>query len=165
MSEMQHYIGVKEVKAKPMTKGEYNKYRGWEIPADEDPNDPGYLKDDGHGHIQWDPEEVFNRDFRLCNGMTFGLAIEALKKGLKVARKGWNDKNMFIVYMSPLYLPPYNTADTTRKVNDRTAKWIGEDTPLDSQGYFAMFTANKQWQPGWLAPQADMLAEDWMVAT
>lgn len=27
-----------------------------------------------------------------------------------------------------------------------------------------MYTAAKQWQPGWLASQADMLAEDWMYA-
>lgn len=95
--------------------------------------------------------------------MNFGEAIQAMKDGQKVAREGWNGKNMFIVYMPPLYLPPFNTADTARKVNDRTAKWIGEDAPLDSQGYFAMFTAQKKWQPGWLASQADMLAEDWQI--
>lgn len=95
--------------------------------------------------------------------MNFGKAIEAMKLGNKVARKGWNGKGMFIVYMAPLYLPPYSTTDTARKVNDRTAKWIGEDTPLDSQGYIAMYTAAKQWQPGWLASQADMLSEDWEI--
>jgi Protein of unknown function (DUF2829) len=26
-----------------------------------------------------------------------------------------------------------------------------------------MFTASKQFQPGWLASQADMLAEDWVA--
>lgn len=96
-------------------------------------------------------------------GMTFGLAIEAMKKGHKVARSGWNGKDMFIVLMSELYLPPYNTQGTHRKVNDRTAKWIGEDTPLDSQAYIAMFTAQKKWQPGWLASQADILSEDWII--
>lgn len=95
--------------------------------------------------------------------MNFGKAIEAMKEGKKVARQGWNGKGMFIVYMPSLYLPPYNTADTARKVNDRTAKWIGEDVPLDCQGYFAMFTALKQWQPGWLASQPDMLSEDWQI--
>ena len=95
--------------------------------------------------------------------MNFGQAIEQMKAGQKVAREGWNGKNMFIVYMSPLHLPPFSTADTARKVNDRTAKWIGEDTPLDSQGYFAMFTADKKWQPGWLASQSDMLSNDWNV--
>lgn len=94
--------------------------------------------------------------------MNIGQAIEVMKGGGKVAREGWIGKNMFIVYMSPLHLPPYNTEIIARKVNDRTAKWIGEDTPLNSLGYFAMFTANGDWQPGWIASQSDLLAEDWI---
>jgi len=47
----------------------------------------------------------------------------------------------------------------------RTARHIGVDTPLDSQPYIAMWTANGQWQPGWLASQADLLADDWIVVT
>lgn len=93
----------------------------------------------------------------------FGAAIHAMRNGMKVARAGWNGKGMYIVIMPALYLPPYNTQGTERKVNDRTAKWIGKDTPLDSQPYIAMFTAKGQWQPGWLASQADILAEDWFV--
>jgi hypothetical protein len=96
--------------------------------------------------------------------MNFGQAIELMKTGNKVCRTGWNGKGIFIVLMGPLNLPPYNTQGTDRKVNDRTAKWIGEDKPLDSQPYFAMYTAQQKWQPGWLASQADMLAEDWEIA-
>lgn len=96
--------------------------------------------------------------------MNFGEAIEALKAGQKVCREGWNGKGMYIVLMPGLKLPPYNTQGTERKVNDRTAKWIGEDAPLDSQPYLAMYTAQKQWQPGWLASQADILSDDWMIA-
>lgn len=95
--------------------------------------------------------------------MNFGDALLALKSEKRIARSGWNGKGMFIVMMPPLYLPPFNTQDTFRKVNDRTAKWIGEDKPLDCQPYIAMYTATKQWQPGWLASQADLFAEDWEV--
>lgn len=95
--------------------------------------------------------------------LSFSSALVELKRGQKVARDGWNGQGMFVVLMPALYLPPYNTADTARKVNDRTAKWVGEDAPLDCQPYFAMYTASKQWQPGWLASQADMLADDWFV--
>ena len=93
----------------------------------------------------------------------FGSAIDFAKKGKKVARKGWNGKGMFIVFMPELKLPPHSSQEPGAKVNDRTAKHIGEDTPLDSQPYFAMWTAAKQWQPGWLASQPDMLAEDWLI--
>lgn len=93
----------------------------------------------------------------------FGYALRLLKDGKACHRQGWNGKGMFIVLMPALYLPPYNTQDSARKVNDRTAKWIGEDTPLDCQPYFAMYTAQQKWQPGWFASQADMLAEDWSI--
>lgn len=95
--------------------------------------------------------------------MNFGEALESLKIGNKVARQGWNGKNAWIVMMPSLYLPPFNTQDTNRKVNDRTAKHIGEDKPLDSQPYIAMWTAQGQWQPGWLPSQQDLFAEDWSV--
>ena len=38
---MKRYIGTKIIKARPMTRGDYNDYRGWQIPADEDPLDEG----------------------------------------------------------------------------------------------------------------------------
>ena len=96
-------------------------------------------------------------------GLTFGEAIDAAKQGFKIARKKWNGKNMFVVYMEPLSLPPFNTADTFRKVNDRTAKFIGEDKPLNCQPYFAMYNAQEEWIPGWLASQSDMLDTDWFI--
>lgn len=94
---------------------------------------------------------------------SFGFALDALRSGHKVARAGWNGRNQWVVLMSALYLPPFNTQGTARKVNDRTAKWIGEDTPLDSQPYFALFNAQGKWQPGWVPSTSDCLAEDWMT--
>lgn len=95
--------------------------------------------------------------------MDFGDAIRAAKQGKKIARSKWNGKNMFVVYMEPLQLPPFNTQGTSRKVNDRTAKFIGEDKPLNCQPYFAMYNAQEEWVPGWLASQSDMLDDDWLI--
>ena len=95
--------------------------------------------------------------------MDIGLAIKYAKQGNKITRTGWNGTGMYVVLMPELYLPPYSSIDTIRKVNDRTAKHIGDDTPLDSQPYFAMFTSSKQWQPGWLPSQADLLADDYFI--
>jgi hypothetical protein len=108
--------------------------------------------------------EEESRPAIACIEGGFGWAIDEAMAGLKVRRKGWNGKGMYIVYMPPMHLPPFSTQGTDRKVNDRTAKYIGNDTPFDSLGYFAMFTADKKWQPGWLASQSDMLATDWEVA-
>ena len=63
------YTGTKQVYATPMTRLEYNQYRGWELPADENGADSGYLVEyidggkanhpDHHGCISWSPAEVF----------------------------------------------------------------------------------------------------------
>lgn len=93
-------------------------------------------------------EELFTFDF--------GNALLYMKKGMKVARKGWNGRNMWVVYMPPLFLDK-------DVINGRTKKHLGEGVDLDSQGYLAMMNAQGKWQPGWLATQSDVLADDWMV--
>lgn len=96
--------------------------------------------------------------------MNFGEAFQkAWDEGVAIQREGWNGKGQFVVVMPPLYLPPYNTQGTERKVNDRTAKWIGEDQPLDCQPYCAIYNAQKKWQPGWIPSQGDLFANDWQI--
>lgn len=60
---MQKYIGVKRIEARPMTRGDYNTYRGWQIPADEDPADEGYLVKYRDGYESWSPKEVFEEAY------------------------------------------------------------------------------------------------------
>jgi hypothetical protein len=170
---MIEYYGTKRIKAEPMTRLEYNNFRNWALPPDENGDDEGYLVEymDGgkpnvegrEGYVSWSPKEQFDNAYQPITALSFGHAILAAKEGKRIARAGWNGKNMFVVYMPPMQLPPFNTQGTDRKVNDRTAKHIGEDTPLDCQPYFAMFNAQKQWIPGWLASQSDMLANDWCI--
>ena len=170
---MKMFIGTKLVRMKPMTRGEYNFFRGWGMPPGENPEDAGYLVEYIDGgtrntmgyacYVSWSPKDVADRNYRPINGLTFGLAIEAAKLGKRIARSGWNGKGMWVVLMPALNLPPFSCQEPGPRVNDRTAKHIGPDTPLNSQPYFAMWTALGQWQPGWLASQTDMLAEDWEV--
>lgn len=68
--------------------------------------------------------------------MTFGAAIEQMKAGERVAREGWNGKGMY------LFVETFPERETC----------------------ITMFTAQGRRQPGWLASQADMLAEDWTLA-
>ena len=94
-------------------------------------------------------------------GMTFGDAIEMLKNGHHVARAGWNGKGMWLCYMPETTIPPH-------MVNERTLRHVSRGT-IEAQGglhvggHIVMWTAQGVWQPGWLAPQADMLAADWIV--
>ena len=158
------YIGVKIVEAKPMTRGAYNTFRGWTIPTDENPVDEGYLVEYPDGYFSWCPKAQFDEANRAIEGMPFGHAVEAARMGRKIGRSGWNGKNQFVVLMPALYLPPFNTQEPCVKVNDRTAKHIGKDTPLDSQPYFALFNAQGKWQPGWVPSTSDCMADDWMIA-
>ena len=91
----------------------------------------------------------------------FSEALSNLRAGRKVARTAWDGRVRFVVLMPELYLPPFNHQEPGPKVNDRTAKHIGNDTPLNSQQYFAAFIANGEWQPGWVPSVRDLLANDW----
>lgn len=67
------FIGTKSVLATSMTRGEYNEYRGWQIPENEDPLEQGYLveyvdggkpNDERHsGYISWSPRDVFEKSY------------------------------------------------------------------------------------------------------
>lgn len=77
---MRTYIGTKQIQAKPMNRLDYNNYRGWELPADEDGSDEGYLVEymDGgqanhpnhEGYISWSPKEVFERTYFLVGNLS-----------------------------------------------------------------------------------------------
>lgn len=157
----QKYIGVKLVEAEPMNA--HDAAAAGHKVGDAEPEHLGFEVTYPDGYKSWCPEGPFYDANRPCNAMPFGHAIEAARQGNAIARRGWNGKGMFVVYMPELNLPPFNSQHTNRKVNDRTAKWIGEDAPLNSVPYFAMRAANGEWVPGWLASQTDMLSDDWMI--
>lgn len=157
---MKNYIGTKFIKAKPMSLGLYNQMRGWEIPSDEDPNREGYMVRYKDGYISWSPKEVFEESYRETNGLTFGMAIELLKQGHKVARKGWNGKNMFLFLLPAGTVPTKAIHDPAlREVIERE---VGGDT-FEALGSIRMFTADKKILTGWLASQTDILSEDWEI--
>ncbi len=87
--------------------------------------------------------------------MNFGQAIEKLKLGQCVARRGWNGRGMFLIYVP-------GTTDAK----------LGEGTPYANalnanivtiNPHIDMYTVTGQMQPGWLASQTDMLADDWCL--
>lgn len=67
---MRKYIGCKLVEAEPMTRGYYNKYRGWEIPENEDPMDPGYLVKYPDGYVSWSPKKIFDSAYTKVDDNT-----------------------------------------------------------------------------------------------
>lgn len=167
---MQRYIGTKVILAIAMSRLGYNKYRGWELPADENGADEGYLVEylDGgqanhpahHGYISWSPADVFARAYRPAEGMTFGQAIEALKAGQRVARSGWNGKGMWLAYTPGSEFAPEH-AKPGHAAAHRAAE--APTTPVRLCAHIDMRAADGSMVIGWLASQTDMLAEDWSV--
>lgn len=98
-------------------------------------------------------EDIYIEDvyfLAASDGFDFGTAINLLKEGKKMARKGWNGKGMFLLYV------PSEKWGIIEKIGLGIPKgnllpWIG------------MKTADGKFIP-WLASQSDMLAEDWMFA-
>jgi len=60
---MQSYIGTKQIEAKPMNLGDWNKHKGWTIPPDEDPAREGYLVKYSDTYESWSPKEVFEKAY------------------------------------------------------------------------------------------------------
>lgn len=86
--------------------------------------------------------------------MTFGQAIEALKEGNKIARQGWNGKGMFLIYVPA-------TLDCIFNVSTPYSKAGVEEATINA--HIDMYTATGEFQPGWLASQTDVLADDWVI--
>ncbi|XRJ96977.1 DUF2829 domain-containing protein [Latilactobacillus sakei] len=83
----------------------------------------------------------------VLNEMNFGQALEQIKSGKTVARKGWNGKGIYIGLIKPkdgdAMTHDFIHIDTTGLQTDNP------DAPLS--------------RVPWLASQTDMLAEDWQV--
>ena len=93
---MKKYIGTKLVQARPMTRGAYNRYRGWEIPADENPEDEGYLIQYPDGYVSWSPKGMFDHSYlevddnpQLPSGVSIGPGmVEAFIDQVEVMKLG-----------------------------------------------------------------------------
>ena len=82
--------------------------------------------------------------------MDFGKAIQLLKEGKRVQRSGWNGKNQYIELATSI---SYKNANGELVNAEHQA--IGNKA--------IAFVGTSGVQLGWLASQADMLAEDWKL--
>lgn len=138
---MKRYIGTKIIHAVPEVHGETGR--------------EGYVVRYADGYESWSPKEAFEEAYRACDAMSFGLAIEALKKGHKVARRGWNGKSMFLYYVPAASYP-------AQRNTFGTMVGVFPDDMVPYCAYIAMKTAQDNVVP-WLASQTDMLSDDWEI--
>ena len=80
--------------------------------------------------------------------MNFGKAIDLLKEGKKVSRKGWNGKNQYIELATNI---SYKNVDG--EIINISHKTMGNKA--------IAFIGTSGIQIGWLASQSDMLSDDW----
>ena len=104
------------------------------------------------GYVSWLTEKQANAEFRQTGNFTFGMAIEAMKLGHKVARSGWNGKGMYLVHFSPV----------SHGLEMLTVYDKEEGTTLPLLPFILMKTADNCYVP-WLASQTDMLSDDWIL--
>lgn len=76
---MKHYVGIKHIQAEPLNLGDYNKYRGWTIPENEDPKREGYLVKYPDGYVSWSPKEVFEEAYSEVEEKDAEKVVKLLK--------------------------------------------------------------------------------------
>lgn len=88
---MKTFIHTRVVQAQPMTRREYCNLRGWGVPENEDPNSDGYLVQDDscRDYLTWCFKDIFQEYYVAAESLTFGLALELIKKGKIVRRLEW----------------------------------------------------------------------------
>lgn len=101
-------------------------------------------------HIHIPQEEV----------MDFGVALMNLKEGRRVARKGWNGKGMYVFLATDV---SFHTKADLGEFNSEHSEECSELNSVEVGDTLVLRTAQGALQPGWLASQADMLAEDWVI--
>lgn len=116
------------------------------ITVDQDKYDTLVVKADRYNQLMKNkPEAEKTEDF------DFGKAIQLLKEGKKLQRKGWNGKNQYIELATEI----------SYKNNDGLIINVFHNA-MDGSKAIA-FVGTSGVQIGWLASQADMLAEDWKI--
>ena len=155
---MYNYIKIIAAKAEPMTYEEA--YKNGIIPENsyvqELGGTPGYLITEMNGKRDWEPQDSFDDEFHKIDGMLFAKAIGALKVGLKVARKGWNGRF--------LWLKPAAKVKA-EWCKDSMLKGLAEANggEIEALGTICEFTEQKQIISGWTPSQTDILSDDWII--
>ena len=99
-----------------------------------------YVVMDPKGHFYPCEAEIFEESYQEGEIRDLGWALDMLRAGGTVRRRGWNGKGMYL--------------------------WLHTGIIFDNEGtaskpFIVMHNARGEEQPGWLASQEDLLATDW----
>ena len=158
---MKQYIGTKIIMAEPASRywledgrkvvATRNEMLSKEMMAKVTACDEGYKVRYPDGYESFSPKDVFEEAYReTAGGISFGMAIEAAKLGKKIARKGWNGKGQYVELA------------TCISYKNRDGEAVNAEHRCIGNKALA-FVGTSGVQMGWLASQADMLADDWVI--
>lgn len=142
---MKPFYGTKLILAEPQAKARNEGEEAQE----------GYKVQYADGYTSWSPKKAFEDAYQPLNALSFGHALMVLRDGKKVARAGWNGKEMYLILVD-------GTKDAKLTEGTPYAKATGGNI-VTINPHIDMMTATGEMQPGWLASQTDMLANDWQV--
>ena len=123
---MKTFIGTKIVEAEPLS----------------NMGSPGYKVEYEDGYVSWSPQNAFDAAYRRIDSMSFGIALEAMRKRYKVMRKGWNGGGMYLEIQVP------------DKHSKMTHPYLFITVPGCKEGIRRL-----PWQPA----QVDLFSEDWQI--
>lgn len=95
----------------------------------------------------------------LSEDLTFGQAIEKLKRGCKVARKDWSVGSFLWLKPAGIIKAEWCKDPILRTVVEK----LGGEVP--ALGTICMFTEHGEVLSGWLASQTDILSNDWIIVS
>lgn len=166
---LKKYIGTKVVKARPMNEidaesigyarknSDHHEYReGYHVQ---------YTNPDGSTYDSWSPKDVFENAYREVGTVNFGGAIDLLKAGLAVRRKGWNGKGLFIVKQVPSHItreiiPNMQSLPPSAKV----ILMKRENPHIDYTNQMLIINPDGR-ADSWVPSSSDIFANDWEVVT
>lgn len=166
---LKKYIGTKVVKARPMNEidaesigyarknSDHHEYReGYHVQ---------YTNPDGSTYDSWSPKDMFENAYREVGTVNFGGAIDLLKAGLAVRRKGWNGKGLFVVKQVPSHI----TGDIIPNMQSlpQSAKNIlmsRENPHIDYTNQMLIINPDGR-ADSWVPSSSDIFANDWEVVT
>lgn len=110
--------------------------------------------------------DIFEKTYEQADSpasMDFGDAIEVLKQGGAIRRKGWNGKGLFVIKQVPAHIE----SDIIPKM--QSLPQSAKDLILKSKGYVdytsqcLIYNENTGRADSWVPSISDVFAEDWEI--
>lgn len=108
---------------------------------------------------------MFEKAYREVGSVNFGGAIDLLKAGLAVRRKGWNGKGLFIVKQVPSHITGEIIPNMQSLPQSAKSILMSRENPhIDYTNQMLIINPDGR-ADSWVPSSSDVFAEDWEVAT